>query len=247
MAASEGGLAAMIYAPCEVTTRVRDVTVRLREVTDYPFRDQVHIAVTPERPLAFPLKLRVPSWARSAKVKVNDSALSSKSEQGFLVIERTWRKGDRVELVFDFETHKVRGFNQSVSIEHGPLLFSLPIGEKWQKLADYGLTANWEVLPTSAWNYAIEENSALQRSEAPVSEVPFSSKTPAVTVMVGARPVPEWATHARSVPEWVTDKNYAPPPPQSPVALRNGATQILTLIPYGAAKLRITSFPTVKG
>jgi hypothetical protein len=67
-----------------------------------------------------------------------------------------------------------------------------------------------------------------------------------VTVKLSARTVPEWATDARSVSEWATDKNYAPPPPQSPVALTNGSTQTLTLIPYGAAKLRITSFPAVK-
>jgi len=247
MAASEGGLVAMIYAPCEVTTRVRDVTVRLSERTDYPFRDQVDIAVEPERPLAFPLKLRVPGWARSAKVKVNGSALSVPVKDGFLLVERTWRKGDRVELAFDFETRQVRGFNQSVSIEHGPLLFSLPIAEQWKKLVDYGLTANWEVLPTSAWNYAIEESTALQRSEAPIAEVPFSRKAPPVTVTVNAQRVPEWTTEVlRSVPEWMTEKNYAPPPPPSPIALTKGATATLTLIPYGAAKLRITSFPTVK-
>lgn len=247
MASSEGGLAAMIYAPCEVTTRVHDVTVRLRETTDYPFRDQVQIFIEPERPLSFPLKLRVPGWAQSVKLKVNGSVLSSQPDKGFLVVERTWSQGDRVELAFDFQTRKVRGFNQSVSIEHGALLFSLPIGEKWRKLTDYGLTANWEVLPTSAWNYAIEEVSALHRSEGPVSQVPFSSKMPAVTVKVGARAVPEWTTNTKDVPEWVTDINCAPPPPQSPVALTNGTTQTLTLIPYGAAKLRITSFPTVKG
>jgi hypothetical protein len=248
MAASEGGLAAMIYAPCVVTTRVRDVTVQLHEMTDYPFRDQVSVTVEPERPVAFPLKLRVPGWARSAQVKVKGSALSSKPEKDFLVVDRTWHKGDRVELVFDFETRKVRGFNQSVSIEHGSLLFSLPIEEKWNKLVGYGSSAaNWEVLPTSVWNYAIKENSALRRSEgAPVSEVPFSSKSSSVTVTVDAEAVPDWATGRQSVPEWATDKNYAPPPPQSPVSLANGVTQTLTLIPYGAAKLRITSFPTVK-
>jgi len=41
--------------------------------------------------------------------------------------------------------------------------------------------------------------------------------------------------------------NSAGPPPPSPVARPAGApAEMLTLIPYGAAKLRITSFPVVR-
>jgi DUF1680 family protein len=117
---------------------LHDVFVRLRQVTDYPFRDQVQIVVEPEKALAFPLKLRIPGWAQSAPIRVNGAPFSDELDNGFIVVHRTWRKGDRVELTFDFETRKVRGFNESVSIEHGPLLFSLPIEGKWRKLTDYG-------------------------------------------------------------------------------------------------------------
>ena len=60
MASSNGGLAAMIYAPCEISTVVHDTPVRVHVTTDYPFRNKVHIAVEPERAVAFPLTLRVP-------------------------------------------------------------------------------------------------------------------------------------------------------------------------------------------
>lgn len=235
MASGDGGLAAMIYAPCEVTTRVRDVDVRLRETTDYPFRDQVSITVEPERSHAFPLKLRVPGWARGAKVKVNGKSVSATPQQGFVVLERTWRKGDRVELAFDFETRTARGFNDSVSVEHGPLLFALPIGERWEKLLDRGFTADWEVFPTSAWNYALEQGTTFQRQEQPISAVPFSAKSPPVTV----------TAQVRQVPQWQAESNFALPPPQSPVETE-GAAKSVKLIPYGAAKLRITSFPVTK-
>ncbi len=238
MASAEGGLAALIYAPCVVETLVRQVPVRLREVTDYPFRDQLSITVEPQRPVVFPLKLRLPGWARGARVSVNGHAIRSTAQDGFIVVERNWREGDRVDVAFDFATRTVPGFNQSVSVEHGPLLFSLPIVERWEKLRDRGLTADWEVHPGSPWNYAIVQGTRFDRSEQPISAVPFSNRTPPVTITVSGRPLPQWTADKSS--------NYALPPPPSPVQLTDGAAQALTLIPYGAAKLRITSFPTVE-
>lgn len=242
MASIDGGLAAMVYAPCEVTTVVRDVPVRLSVVTDYPFRDEAQIHLDPVKALSFPLKLRVPSWARGVKVNVNGRAAKTPIKDGFVTLQRLWRKGDRVDLIFDFETRAVQGFNQSVSIEHGPLLFSLPIGERWEKLLDRGpqdqpeLVADWEVYPTTAWNYGIDQNTTFYRSERAVPAIPFSSEAPAVTVTVNARPVPQWTT----------DLHYAPPPPPSPVSVASTSHQRIELIPYAAAKLRITSFPVVK-
>jgi anti-anti-sigma factor len=46
MASAEGGLAKTIYGPCEVATSVGGVPVKLREETEYPFRDQVTIHVS---------------------------------------------------------------------------------------------------------------------------------------------------------------------------------------------------------
>jgi hypothetical protein len=237
VASSDGGVAAIVYAPCEVATQVRGVPLRLSEHTEYPFRDKVTVTVEPERPVAFPLRLRVPAWAREMKIDINGTPVPIRGKGGFAVIERTWRTGDRVDVDFSFQTRSVRGFNQSVSVEYGPLLFALPIGTRWQKLREHALgSADWEAYPTSPWNYGIVENTPFERRDAPISPVPFSSAQPPVTVVVRAQPLPQWTAEG----------SYAAPPPQSPVASKDGATQEITLVPYGAAKLRITSFPTVK-
>src|SRR5260370_3340172 len=220
MAWAGGGVAGMIDAAGEVVTSVGNVRLRLSEAKDYPFRDQIHITVKPERALAFPLKLRVPGWALGARVSVNGQSVSNSAKDGFIVIDRTWHSGDRVDLAVGVETRTEPGFNQSVSVQHGALLFSLPIREKWEKLRDQGLTADWEVYPTSAWNYGIEEGARFQRIEQPVTSIPFSSQNPPVIVTTKLRPVPEWTT----------DTDYASPPPVSPVAVADGAPEVVTLI-----------------
>jgi hypothetical protein len=47
------------------------------------------------------------------------------------------------------------------------------------------------------------------------------------------------------LPEWTIVRNAAAAPPQSPV-ISEQPLETLTLIPYGAAKLRITEFPTLQ-
>jgi hypothetical protein len=238
MATSSGGLAAMLYGPCEVFTRLRDVSIRVIETTDYPFRHHVQFVISPERAVSFPLKLRVPGWSRGAKITVNDQVGAYAIHHGFLTLDRTWVQGDRVEIAFDAQVRAVPGFNQALSIEHGPLLYSLPIATGWEKLRERGLgAADWEVHPKSAWNYGLLHNAAFRYSEREVPPIPFSSQNPSGVVNADAQRVSSWAAEPNT--------NCAPPPPQSPTAGGEGNIEELTLVPYGAAKLRITAFPRI--
>ena len=53
-------------------------------------------------------------------------------------------------------------------------------------------------------------------------------------------------TQGRLVDTWNLEHNAAAPPPQSPVLTSRSLANI-TLIPYGATKLRIAELPTVLG
>ena len=130
----------------------------------------------------------------------------------------------------------LEGFNKSTAVLHGPLVFALPIKTEWRKIRGNEPFADWEVHPTTSWNYALESNrAAMTFAEKGVSERPFSPDAPPVTAGV----------KGRKVPEWKLEHNAAAPPPPSPVQTTE-PLEDLTLVPYGCTSLRITEFPTTK-
>jgi DUF1680 family protein len=215
--------------------------VHVIEETDYPFRGKVHFTVTPDSPLAFPLQLRIPGWAKGATVLVNGERHSNPDPGIFERIHRTWTAGDRIEVDLPMQPRISRGFNDSVSIERGPLVFSFGIGEDWVKLRDNGLgSADWQVFPTTSWNYALKVNTSAPEEEIVVTEtevgpVPFSRAHPPVRLQV----------KGQKIPPWRAEDGAANPLPQSPVTSKE-TDETLTLIPYAAAKLRVTAFARLK-
>lgn len=234
MASSDDGIAAVAYAPCEVHTAIRNTPVRITEETDYPFRDKIRIAVHPDKPLTFPLQLRIPAWAKGTSIRVNGQPQPAPQSGSFAKIDRTWKQGDTVELTLPLEGRASKGFNGSIAFERGPLVFSYSIGEDWLKLRDRGMTADWQVYPTTQWNYAVKTGS-IKMTEAPVAEGPFTLKGAPVKLEV----------KGRKLPTWMAEDGVANPVPQSPVA-SDQPEEMVTLVPYAAAKLRITAFPELK-
>ncbi len=237
---AQDGLVATAYAPCEVHTVLRGTAVRLVEETGYPFHGTVRLRVDPAMPLRFPLHLRIPAWAAGTRIAVNGRPMPASQAGSFANIDRIWRGGDQVEIAFPMKPRTSRWFHDSIAVERGPLVFSYGIGESWVKLRDRGMTADWQVFPTDQWNYALalnpdspEKDIVVEENE--LSEAPFARRSTPVRLSV----------KAGKLDDWRSEDGAADPPPQSPVT-SNQTEETIALIPYAAAKLRITAFPLSK-
>jgi hypothetical protein len=234
------GLVAAVYAPCELRTVLRGTAVHVVEETSYPFRGTVRLTVNPASPLSFPLQFRIPAWATGTTISINGHPELRPTAGSFAQVERTWRAGDRIELVFPMAPRVSRWFHDSVAIERGPLVFSYGIGESWVKLRDRGMTADWQVFPSTAWNYALEidptaPEKSIEVTEAEIGPEPFARSHVPVRLSV----------KARKLDKWRAEDGVANPIPQSPV-VSDRPEETISLIPYAAAKLRITAFPQCK-
>jgi len=246
LATADGGLCASLYGAGDVTAKVADgTTVTIAEETDYPFSETVTLTVRAPKAVRFPLYLRIPGWCTGAKVAVNGQAADARPEpRSFLVVDRTWSDGDVVALTLPMRL-AVRLWEKNksaVSVDYGPLTFSLKIGEKWQR---YGGTDDWpafEVHPTTPWNYGLEIDAArpqtsieVIRKDGPLADQPFTPE--AAPIVLKAK--------ARKIPEWDLDRHGLVAVLQPSPARTNEPLETVTLIPMGCARLRISAFPTV--
>jgi hypothetical protein len=240
MSSNDGGVVAAAYSPCETRIHLQDAVVHIIEETQYPFRGEIRMTLNPSRPQRFPLHLRIPSWAGGAKIFINEQPQTTAEVGTFARLEREWKQGDFVRIVFPMQPTAIRGFNGSVSVERGPLVFAYNIGQDWLRLRDRGMTADWQVYPTSRWNYAL----AVDPSAGPGNLTAIESEVGARPFGLEATPV-RLTVRARLLPSWTAIEGAADTLPQSPVESSEPG-EAITLVPYAAAKLRITSFPQLK-
>lgn len=122
--------------------------VHLAEETDYPESGKITIRVDPGRQRQFTLKLRIPGWAvgkptpgdlyafsgmsdERPEIAVNGRSVSFKTENGYAVIRRDWKKGDQVSLRLPMDVQVVTANSQlkedggKVALERGPLVYCL--------------------------------------------------------------------------------------------------------------------------
>jgi DUF1680 family protein len=120
-----------LYVPSRVTWSRAGTRVLLTQTTNYPHTPATEIEIETDKAAAFPVYLRIPTWAGAkTRVAVNGKLVKESVEPGkFARVERTWNKGDRIEIEFDMPTTLEAADPQHpnlVAVVHGPLaLFSV--------------------------------------------------------------------------------------------------------------------------
>lgn len=244
MAAPDDGLAAVMYGPCRVTATVGDgAPVELVVATQYPFRDRVEITLRAPRAVTFPLFLRVPVWCAAPRLEVDgEAAPVAGSTDRWLRIERTWRAGD-TQLVWTLPmTTTLRRWTEnedSVTVDRGPLSYSLRIDERYVKDGGTDAWPAWSIEPATPWNYGLFEPDAaairVVERPWPADDVPFTQANSPIALEAKGKRLANWQLDPNGLVGELAPSPVASDAPVEPI----------TLLPMGACRLRISSFPVV--
>jgi hypothetical protein len=238
-ATPDSGLVAQLHGPSRVAAKVGDGTaISVTADTTYPFNDTITLTVNTPKALAFPLYLRVPGWCAQPVLSVNGAAAAVAPGPSYAKIARTWTDGDRVVLRLPMQA-RVRtwtGNHNALSVDFGALTFSLAITENWSKTGGTDAWPTSELRPGSAWNYGLDGATSFAVTTGLGNAAdPFTPATAPIRITTAARRIPNWKADTDTV---ITPLQDSPTPSSEPV-------ETVTLIPMGAARLRLTSFPRI--
>jgi len=122
---------------------VAGTDVEMVQATDYPWNGAVVLTVNPKAPKTFSVRVRVPDRSVSglyasapaadgiASISVNGTAAKPRIEKGYAVITRTWKAGDRIELVLPLKVQRARAVDaieaarDKVALRFGPLVYNI--------------------------------------------------------------------------------------------------------------------------
>jgi DUF1680 family protein len=231
------GLVFGVYGPCEVKTQLKDRTVTIKEITGFPFREEIEFEIGCEQETEFPIYFRVPQWSGRIEYQLNSEEKKIISDSEYIRIKKKW-KNDKVRIKVDFGLRFSKWFNNSIGVESGPLVFALPLREFWNNISKSKDYPEYEVYTNSQWNYALNGNEDHGNMKFSIhfndinEKQPFNPENPPLTL----------DTEAKKVDQWSMEKNSAGTIPLSPLQLKTEIEQI-SLIPYGCARLRISQFP----
>lgn len=119
-------IAVNLYAPFEAKVMMQEKDIHIKQETEYPCNGSILIQINPSSPIGFNLDLRVPAWASTNIVSVNDSPISIAAIEGGMRISRVWNSNDVVKLTFPMKWRWVKGhgyYKGRYALMRGPQVF----------------------------------------------------------------------------------------------------------------------------
>jgi len=106
--------------------------LKLIQETDYPWDGKVKIAVNVPEKKGFAVMLRIPGWAKEARLKVNGKSVGSDPQAGkYAEVKRVWSAGDVIELNMPMRVQLIEGnplveeVRNQAAIKRGPIVYCL--------------------------------------------------------------------------------------------------------------------------
>ncbi len=191
--------------------KVEGKDISLKQTTNYPWDGDVLVEVTKASEKPFNLMIRIPGWVRNEvvpsdlysyadnkrmnyTVRVNGQSTPSDLVKGYLSIDRKWKKGDKVEILFDMQPRTIKAHQKveadkgRVSFERGPVVYCaewvdnrdfklssilLPDKKEIQVVDKLDMLSGIKQLETAAQSLVINKDGLLEARNVTLKLIPY--------------------------------------------------------------------------
>jgi DUF1680 family protein len=135
-----------LFASSNASLMVQNKPVEIIQENNYPWDGDLKFVITPKSSLVFSLLIRIPGWAQNTAIpsdlysfengsdkkitiKINGSPVDYMMENGYAVLNRTWKTNDVVEVNLPMEVRRVIAVDKlkedagKVALQRGPIMY----------------------------------------------------------------------------------------------------------------------------
>jgi DUF1680 family protein len=154
-----------LFANSNTTLELDKKQVQIFQQNNYPWEGRLIFTITPKSPVDFNLLIRIPGWAngkaipstlysfqgnpaQDVTITINKKPVNYKVVNGFAVLNKTWKKGDVIEVLLPMEAQrivansKVKDAVGKVAIQRGPLIYCAEWADNNGKASNFIVPAN---------------------------------------------------------------------------------------------------------
>lgn len=257
MATPDGGLACMLYGPCEVKKQLGETMIDIVCDTEFPFGERIEMTLkTDGGRVKMPLSFRVPEWAEGMTVAVNGREQHVEAVNGMVRIEREWTDGDRISVRLPM--HVSLGEGKEIPYPRDKYF----VGSLWKSIktvnrqvADSICGAPFQYVKYGPLLFSLALEDVSENEVKPNQPFQFALNVANVRkdIKVERAEMPrQWSWKIADAPIKLRVKacNVDWTPTWSTPLPRDGVNKLgdtwLTLVPYNVTKFRVTLFPKLK-
>lgn len=162
--------------------------ININQENNYPWNGALSFTIDPSATTAFNLLVRIPGWAQNQAipstlyrfentsdatvlVKVNGQPFNYTLQNGYAVINRTWKKNDKVEIILPMETReiianeKVKDGLGKIALQRGPIVYCAEWADNDGRTSNFFIPAG--TVFTNEYNAALLNGVMVLKAEVP--------------------------------------------------------------------------------
>lgn len=121
-----------LYVNLFIPTRLdwKDTGLKLRQENNFPAEPSTSLIIENSASKPLDMKIRYPEWADNVTVRLNGKKQNlKKSDDGYITLNRKWKKGDKVDVDFDFALRIEKSPVDNLgTVFFGPILLAARLG-----------------------------------------------------------------------------------------------------------------------